>query len=90
MKAKSKEQYIEAWTSHINQFIHVCMDVEAPMDTWTELKEDMQALIDVAANKVFPETCQERSGGYVDRDCVREHGHDGNHVDTHGVQWSSK
>jgi len=55
MKAKSKEQYIEAWTSHINQFIHVCMDAEMPIEGWTELKEDMQTIIDVAANKSFPE-----------------------------------
>lgn len=53
MKAKNKEQYIEAWNSHINQFIHVCMDADAPIETWTELKEDMQALIEVAAAKTF-------------------------------------
>lgn len=55
MQAKNKEQYIEAWTSHVNQFIQVCMDADAPIETWDELKEDMQALIEVAASKTFTE-----------------------------------
>ena len=53
MKAKSKEQYIEAWQRHINEFIFVCMDAELPIESWTELKEDMQQIMHVAANKTF-------------------------------------
>ena len=55
MKAKNKEQYKEAWTSHINELIHVAMDADLPIEAWTEMKEDLQAIVEVAANKSFPD-----------------------------------
>jgi hypothetical protein len=78
MKAKSKEQYIEAWTDHINQFIHVCMDADLPIDSWTELKEDMQQILEVAASKTSDKkitcgACTVAIGAHTnDENCKKE------------------
>ena len=56
MKAKSKQQYIEAWTSHVNDLITIALDADLPIESWAEIKKDLQAIIEVAANKSFPET----------------------------------
>lgn len=55
MKAKNKQQYLEAWQDHIGQLIHIALDADLPIEAWTELKEDLQQILEVAANKSFPE-----------------------------------
>lgn len=78
MKAKSRAHYIEAWTEHLNQLIHVAMDADLPIEGWTEMKEELQDLIEVAANKLFPEdaidcgACTVAIGGHTMRRGCRE------------------
>lgn len=55
MKAKNREQYVNAWQSHINQLINPMIDSDTPMEEWNRIRDELGAIVDKAADKVFPE-----------------------------------
>lgn len=55
MKAKNREQYIEAWHSHVKDLMHPYIDAERPIDDYRAMKAELYAVIEAAADKVFEE-----------------------------------
>ena len=53
MKAKNREQYIAAWTSHVKELIHVFMDAGLPIEPWYETRERLMGIIDDAATATY-------------------------------------
>ena len=55
MKAKNREQYVEAWQSHVKDLISPFIDAERPIDDYRKAKAELFAVIEEAADKAFPE-----------------------------------
>ena len=54
MKAKTKEQYISTWRSHVNELIHPFCDSDCPIDDWEDTKAQLYEVISQAAAATFP------------------------------------
>ena len=55
MKAKSREQYVEAWTAHIRELISLFIDSDQELAEWEKTKAHLLGVLQQSANKVFPE-----------------------------------
>ena len=55
MKAKSREQYIEAWNSHATQFTSVFLEAGVPVDEWDTMLAQLKATIITAADRLTAE-----------------------------------
>jgi hypothetical protein len=56
--AKTREQYVAAWTSHVNELIHPFIDSQTPINNWEETKANLMEVVEQAANMVYPDiTC---------------------------------
>ena len=54
MKAKNREQYIEAWRSHIATLIHPHIDADIPYPEWDATRAALMKVVEQAADNVFP------------------------------------
>ena len=54
--AKTKQQYIDAWTDHVNQLIHPALDAEMPPKDFAKMKAEIIAMVERAAAKVFEDS----------------------------------
>jgi hypothetical protein len=54
MLAKSREHYVEAWTSHINELISMHLDADVPINDWEEVKKKLLVTLEQAADNSFP------------------------------------
>jgi len=52
MKAKSREQYIEAWNSHATQFTSVFLEAGVPVDEWDTMLDGLKTTIIAAADRL--------------------------------------
>jgi len=57
MKAKNREQYIDAWQDHVNQLVHVFLAADDM--TWLKVKAELYAVIDKASENDFDKHVQE-------------------------------
>jgi hypothetical protein len=55
MKAKNREQYVQTWNAHIAELIHPFMDSDTPIDEWFQTKAELEAVVETAAVKLFPD-----------------------------------
>ena len=46
MKAKNREQYVEAWQSHVKDLISPFIDAERPIDDYRKAKAELFAVIE--------------------------------------------
>ena len=53
-KADSREQYLEAWHSHLKDFKSVLGQANIPVSEWEEHLAPMRAIIEKAADSAFP------------------------------------
>ena len=53
MKAKNREQYINAWDAHIRSLIHPALDSEMPFPEWEMLESSLKTMVREAADNVF-------------------------------------
>ncbi len=51
--ATSKQDYIDQWTSHVNQLIHPAMDADMPIEDYDKMKLQILSVVERAAAKVF-------------------------------------
>lgn len=54
MKAKNREQYVNEWTRHLGQMIHVALDSDTPIADYDAFKLMGVAMIEKAADQLFP------------------------------------
>ena len=76
MKAKNREQYVEAWQSHVRELVHVFLDAERPINDWEETKASLMGLIDEAADRSFSDidcgACTVAIGAHTRQEGCRE------------------
>jgi len=54
-RAKSYEQYVDAWSSHARQFTSVFLEAGIPVIEWDTMLDQLQATIVKAADKLQAE-----------------------------------
>lgn len=52
--AKTRKEYIDAWTNHVHKMIHIHMESGMTYEEWLTIEQSLLATIERAASKVFP------------------------------------
>ena len=52
MKAKNRQDYVDRWTSHINELIYPFLDAEVPCSEFEQTKADLLKVIEKAADEL--------------------------------------
>lgn len=73
MKAKNRNEYLDAWRSHARSLIHPAMDSEMPWDEWQALETKLNDMIEKAADEIFTKcpACLDNEGKHTNDDNCR-------------------